>query len=252
MTTPLEQAREAIATHQYEQAAELLKPLTNTGDAEADYLYGSLLFCGPDVVDVDDAMEAFERAAELDHPAACYAVATTSIDEAGAWITGPVVDRDLLVHAAELGDVAAQRAVGVLHVDGEDGFPQDLTITRHWYERAAEQGDANSQFDLGWMMLAGEGGPVDLEGGLQWLETCAMQEDENELSVCTNAADFLAAIFEEGRFDLEPDPETSQRWRERHRELTERHEQLKLQHQEDLAQLAQSDERRDNPGNSGD
>jgi TPR repeat protein len=222
-TTPLEQAREAIDAGRFEEAVALLKPLTNAGDAEADYLYGSLLFCGPELVEIDDALDAFERAAALDHPAACYQLATTSVDEAEGVVTGPVVDRDLLVHAAELGNVDAQRTVGVLHVDGDEGFPQDLTITRHWYERAAEQGEPQSQFDLGWMMLEGEGGPVDVDAGLEWLEACAQQD----LVVSERAADFLAAIFEEGRYYVEADPEAAERWRERQRELEELHERQK-------------------------
>jgi TPR repeat protein len=221
MTTPIEQAKDAIEAGRLEEAEALLKPLTNTGDAEADYLYGTLLFHGPELVEIDAAMDAFERAADLDHPAACYQVATTSIDDADGVITGPVVDRDLLVHAAELGHVEAQRMVGVLHVEGEEGFPQDLTITRHWYERAAEQGEAQSQYDLGWMMLQGEGGPIDQDAGLDWLEACALQES----GVSEHAADFLATIFEEGRFDVEPIPEVAQRWRARQEELAELHEQ---------------------------
>ena len=214
-TTPIEQAREAIEAGRFEEAVALLKPLTNTGDAEADYLYGSLLFYGPEIVEIDDAMDAFARAAELDHPAACYQVATTLIDDEDGVILGPVVDRDLLVRAAELGHVEAQRTVGVLHVHGEEGFPEDLAITRHWYERAAEQGEPQSQFDLGCMMLDGEGGPVDPDAGFRWLETCAAQEGDASI----RAADFLATIFEEGRYDIEPDPEETQRWRARHDEL---------------------------------
>jgi TPR repeat protein len=215
MTTPLEQANDAIAAGRYEEAEALLRPLLNTGNAEADYLYGSLLFYGPEIVEIDDAMDAFARAADLDHPAACYQVATTLIDDEDGVILGPVVDRDLLMHAAELGHVEAQRTVGVMHVQGEEGFPQDLTITRHWYERAAEQGELQSQFDLGWMMLEGQGGPVDQDAGLGWLESCAGQEGDASI----RAADFLATIFEEGRFDFEPDPEAAQRWRARQDEL---------------------------------
>jgi TPR repeat protein len=215
MTTPIEQAKDAIEAARYQDALALLKPLTNTGDAEADFLYGSLLFHEADLVDIDDAMDAFARAADLDHPAACYQLATTLIDDADGVITGSVVDRDLLVHAAELGNVDAQRMVGLLHIEGEEGFPQDLAVTRHWYERAAEQGEALSQFDLGWMMLNGEGGPADEDAGLSWLETCAAQEGDASI----RAADFLAMIFEEGRFDLEPDAEQAQRWRAREEEL---------------------------------
>jgi uncharacterized protein len=221
MSTPLEQAQEAIEAGRYEEAEALLRPLRNTGDAEADYLYGSLLFCGPELVDIDEAMDAFERAAELDHPDACFQLATTSIDDEDGVITGPVVDRDMLVHAAELGNVHAQRLVGVLHVHGDEGFPEDQAIARHWQAQAAEQGDVHSQWDLGWMMLQGEGGPVDLDGGLAWLEACAAQDD----IVSERAADFLAAIFEEGRYDVEPDPEAVERWRARQEELAALHEQ---------------------------
>jgi TPR repeat protein len=227
-TTPIEQAKDAIAAGRYQEAEALLKPLTNTGDAEADYLYGSLLFSEPDLVDIDDALDAFERAAALDHPDACYQLATTSIDESDGIIVGPVVDRDLLLRAAELGNVDAQRTAGVLHANGEEGFPVDLAVAREWHQRAAAQGDPDSQYDLGWMLLEGEGGPDDYDAGLNWLEACAAQEH----LASERAADFLASIFEEGRFDLEPDPAEAERWRARQRELEELHERQQKEAQE--------------------
>lgn len=219
-STPLEQAQEAIAAGRYQEAEALLKPLTNAGNAEADYLYGSLLFSEPDLVDLDAAMDAFERAADLDHPDACYQLAITSIDESDGIVVGPVVDRDLLLHAAELGNVDAQRTAGSLYANGEEGFERDLAAAREWHQRAAEQGDPDSQYDLGWMMLEGEGGEPDYDGGLTWLEACAAQEH----LASERAADFLASIFEEGRFDFEEDPEAAERWRARQAELAELHE----------------------------
>jgi uncharacterized protein len=219
-TTPLEQAREAIAAARYQEAEALLKPLINTGDAEADYLYGSLLFSEPDLVELDAAMDAFERAADLDHPDACYQLAITSIDEADGIVVGPVVDRELLLHAAELGNVDAQRTAGSLFASGEEGFETDLAAARQWHQKAAQQGDPDSQYDLGWMMLEGEGGDPDYDAGLEWLEACAAQEH----LASERAADFLASIFEEGRFDFEEDPEAAERWRARQAELAELHE----------------------------
>jgi TPR repeat protein len=219
-TTPLEQAKDAIAVGRYQEAEALLKPLINTGDAEADYLYGSLLFSEPDLVELDAAMDAFERAADLDHPDACYQLAITSIDENDGIIVGPVVDRDLLLHAAELGNIDAQRTAGALFASGEEGFEQDLASARHWHQRAAEQGDSDAQYDVAWMMLEGDGGPYDPDAGLTWLEACAAQEH----LASERAADFLASIFEEGRFDFEPDPEAAERWRARQQELVELHE----------------------------
>jgi TPR repeat protein len=165
-------------------------------------------------------MDAFERAADLDHPEACYQLATTSIDESDGIVVGPVVDPELLLHAAELGNVDAQRTAGSLFANGEEGFVQDLAAARQWHQRAAEQGDPDSQYDLGWMMLEGEGGPPDYDGGLTWLEACAAQE----YLASERAADFLASIFEEGRFDFEEDPEAAERWRARQAELAELHE----------------------------
>jgi TPR repeat protein len=232
-TTPLEQAKDAIAAARYQEAEALLKPLINTGDAEADYLYGTLLFSEPDLVDLDHAMEAFERAADLDHPDACYQLAITSIDDADGIIVGPVVDRDLLLHAAELGNIDAQRTAGALLANGEEGFEQDLAAARHWHQRAAEQGDSDSQYDVAWMMLEGDGGPYDPDAGLTWLEACAAQEH----LASERAADFLASIFEEGRFDFEPDPEAAERWRARQQELAELHERQQKESIEAQEQL---------------
>ena len=92
--TAIDHAKFLIATKQWDEAAALLEPLTNTGDREADYLYGSLLFGGGDVPP-EAALEALRRAAALDHPAACYAVSTTTIDD--GVVTGPIVDRDLFI-----------------------------------------------------------------------------------------------------------------------------------------------------------
>lgn len=219
-TTPIEQAREAIAEGRYQEAEALLKPLTNTGDAEADYLYGTLLFSEADLVDLDDAMDALERAAELDHPEACYQLAIITIDEGDGITVGPVSDRDLLLRAAGLGSVDAQRTAGSLFANGEEGFEQDLAAARQWHQAAAEQGDPDSQYDLGWMMLEGQGGPPEYDAGLEWLEACAKQD----YLASERAADFLSSIFEEGRFDFEEDPEAAQKWRARQEELSELHE----------------------------
>jgi TPR repeat protein len=215
--TPIETAKKLIAADLWSEAATLLDPLTNTGDREADYLYGSLLYCGTDCVSPEAALEALRRASALNHPAACYRVATTTLEADGGIVTGPVVNRELLVHAAQLGDVDAQRDVGALHAREEEGLPKDLDVARYWYERAARQGHALSQYDLGFMMLQGEGGPVDLTAGLSWLETCAMQ---NEL-VSEEAAEFLAEIFESEYYGVSPDAEAVKRWRRRQSELLE-------------------------------
>ena len=233
MSNPIEDAKAAIAEARYADAAELLEPLTNGDDAEADYLFGTLLFTGPDVVSRDDAMDALQRAADLDHPAACYCVATTAFDGDGIQ-TDIVVDAELLVHAGDLGDVDAQRMLGLLHVEGQDGFPEDAEIARAWYERAAEQGDAQSQNDLARMMLEGEGGEVDAENALEWLTACAEQDGWSS----ERAADLLACIYEEGRYGVEPSEIEATRWRSRQEALKEAAERARVEHEEMQAEIA--------------
>jgi TPR repeat protein len=92
------------------------------------------------------------------------------------------------------------------------------------------------------MMLEGEGGDPDYDAGLEWLEACAAQEH----LASERAADFLASIFEEGRFDFEEDPEAAERWRARQAELVELHErQQKEAAGEHQALLAEMQEKLD-------
>jgi TPR repeat protein len=212
--TPIEQAKELIAVQRWAEAAALLEPLTDRGDAEADYLYGSMLYDGDDSVPRAAAWAALRRAAALDHPAACFRVSITTVDEGGI-TTYPVVDVELLLRAARLGHADAQRKVGVEHATGDGPFPKNLAKARHWYERAAEQGEPSSQYDLGFMMLLGEGGPADVENGLRWLEASAVQDDPSSNS----AARFLTEIYESGLYGQRPDAGLAARWRTRHAEL---------------------------------
>jgi uncharacterized protein len=243
MTTPLDQVQAAIDEARYEDAEALLRPLINTGNAEADYLYGTLLFMGPEIVELDDALDAFERAAALDHPGACYLLATTVIDDADGVVTGAVADPELLMRAAELGDLDAQRTVAALHVTGEEGFPEDPAIARQWYQRAADQGDAESLYELGRMLLDGEGGPADPAAALELLAECA----EQDYPVSERAADLLASITEEGRADVERDPQTAERWRERQKALLALFEQQKKE-AADLSELVREQEEKASAG----
>ena len=219
--TPIEQARELIAAQRFAEAAALLEPLIDRGDAEADYLYGSMLYDGGDrAVRREAALAALRRAAALDHPAACYWLSITTVDVTGITIY-PVVDPEMLLRAARAGHVEAQRKVGVEYAWGEGPFPKDRTFARYWYERAAEQGEPSSQYDLGFMMMLGEGGPVDVANGLRWLAASAVQNDP-----CSgSAAELLTEIYQDGLYGVEPDTELASRWRTRKAELDKEHEE---------------------------
>jgi hypothetical protein len=97
--TPIEQAKELIAARRWAEAVAMLEPLVDRGDAEADYLYGSMLYDGDSSVRREAALAALRRAAALDHPAACFWVSVTTVDVTGITIY-PVVDPALLAPMA--------------------------------------------------------------------------------------------------------------------------------------------------------
>jgi TPR repeat protein len=210
----IENARALIAGQNWEEAVALLRPVAARGDPEANYLLGQLLFTDAGLPP-EEGREALRRAADQDHPDACFHLATTGFGPDGGIVTGPVVDRTLLLKAAALGSVQAERMLGVLFALGEQGFEQNPAVARCWFERAASRGDASSQYDLGFMLLLGEGGETDVPRALAWLQASAMQDEWSSRS----AAGVLKDIFERGLYGVSRDEAAAERWRSRERAL---------------------------------
>lgn len=185
MSETIEKAKAAIGREDYDGAIELLRPLANAGDADAEFLMGYLYFTSADVAK-HDSLAWLERAAAKNHPEALYYLAGlgSTID------FGPPEDdshRTLLVRAAELGLAQAQRDLGCYYAIGEGCFRKDEALSRLWYGRAAEQGHADAQYNYGLMLLHGEGGPAEPDAGIEWVRRSARQGD-------SGATHFLSQI----------------------------------------------------------
>lgn len=96
----------------------------------------------------------------------------TPVDVAEAW--------RLVVRASDGGSVSAMVSRAVMLATGE-GVAEDDAAARLWYQRAAESGDVQFHHGLrglGAMLLAGEGGPVDVPRGIAYLMIAAAADNQ--------------------------------------------------------------------------
>src|SRR5262245_56255551 len=93
----LAEAKEAIASRDFEKVTSLLVPFANTGDAEAQFLLGTLYFEGMDLP-ASDAHRWLSMAAEQNHPDACHKLAC--FIGGGEFVKSGEEVRNLLLKAA--------------------------------------------------------------------------------------------------------------------------------------------------------
>ncbi len=96
------------------------------------------------------------------------------------------------------------RCVAVSYALGE-GVQKDESRARYWYRRAANAGDTTSMYDLGLMLVYGEGGPVDEQGGRVLLMESARKGDGM-------AQKILAQAYMRGLWGFPVDSSLSQKW----------------------------------------
>jgi TPR repeat protein len=130
---PFDDGVTAYHDKEYTKAAELWRPLAESGNAGAQYLLGSLYLEGHGV-EHNDAV-------------------------AFMWF----------LRAANQGDAAAQYNVGASYAEGT-GVQKSVADAAKWFRRAADQGVVFAQLNLGLLCAAGNGVPQDSVEALKWLE----------------------------------------------------------------------------------
>lgn len=211
---PLDQAKTFIEEQRFAEALDLIVPLADAGNADAQNVLAIVYAEGWGVdPDMDKAREWFERAAAGGSARAAYNLA-------GMYATGRGVDKDcdkaleILHAAAETDDPVAQVNIGSLYAEGSECTPQnfdeairwyrmaadqDDPVAQHsmgafyangqgvaqsyatamaWYRKAAAQGYADSQASLGWMYFAGQGVAADVDTACEWFALAAAQGHE--------------------------------------------------------------------------
>jgi TPR repeat protein len=162
----LETGRQALIDGDHGLAFRMLEPLSQQGNADAQYLLGEMFRNGHLVPkDPVEAATLFHRAAKQGHAGAQFALS-------GLLSVGLGVDRnDKLaaqwnLKAANQGHVEAQLQMGY-RCDLGDGVSANHVEAVRWYVRAAENGGVDSIVGLAY--CSGSGVPEDLVSGYYWL-----------------------------------------------------------------------------------
>jgi TPR repeat protein len=182
---------EAYRRGDYEAALREWRPLAQRGDAETQYLLGTILE-DPEAEQWDEARAAewYRRAAEQGHAGAQARLGLMYEEGRG-------VGRDdaAAVHwyrrSATQGLATAQNGLGRLLEAGR-GVDRDSSKAASWYRKAAEQGHARSQYDLARLFERGRGVSRSDEKAAKWYRRAARQGD----AAAQNA---LGLMYDEGR-----------------------------------------------------
>ncbi len=215
----------AYAAQEYASAHELLLPLADYGDLDAEYRLGVLYDNGLGVEqDLLLAADYYQRSAVKGNFLAATNLGSMYLDGRG-------VDANLdtavglYATAAAAGVAEAQRTYAALLMEGR-GIEQDTSAALNWFMQAAQQGDRESGSFLealytreaeagnneAWRMLAalylrGAGVSTDIALGLELLERSARGGSDA-------ARELMMLIYSQGRYGVEIDQETVEYWRE--------------------------------------
>ena len=189
-----ETGRSAYISGDYARALQILQPLAEGGDPEAQKILGIMYDYGHGVAkDQPAALQWYLRAAEQGNPDVQYHVGAkyfhgegTAQDYAAAakwwelaanggqvdaqfnpglmYYRGMVLAKDdaraaqLFQQAAEQGHGDAQYVLGLLYAFGQ-GVVKDYTTALQWFQKSSDQGVARAQFNMGVFYENGYFGP---------------------------------------------------------------------------------------------
>ena len=165
---------QAYGAGDYKKALEILKPLAEHGNAEAQFQLGYMhSFTGllHDGEDDKEALKWLRKAAEQGHVKAQFYFG--EIYDSNASVLKLIFKNNMTAakwyrKAAEQGHALAQLYSGHMYYDGR-GIPQDYMKAAKWYSESAEQGNPPTQFSLGVMYDEGKGVSQDYVQAHKWL-----------------------------------------------------------------------------------
>ena len=161
---------EAYSSGDYTRALEILTPLAEAGDADAQYVLGLMYASGYGVrQSFYEAGRMYRKAGEQGHVGAqvnlgsllenCYGNGGCNREDAAAWYR----------RAADQGDAIAQYNLGVMYGIGR-GVVKNEWDAKTLFRRSAEQGYAPAQFNLAVTYERGIGGPLDRIAAYAWYD----------------------------------------------------------------------------------
>jgi uncharacterized protein len=168
----LERARLFVRTGDFTAAVQVLDPLAQAGDADAQFELAELAYSGRGLSKNQEfALELLRLASQQGHPKAALQLGVAY------WTGRPRVNLDrntdeairLYKIAAMAGLAGAQANLGRIYEGGE-GTKLDHASSVYWYTLASAQSHVSAQANLGIKFVRGEGTVRDVAKGLGLLQ----------------------------------------------------------------------------------
>lgn len=200
---PLEDGKAAYLAGDYGRAYEILRPLAEQGDADAQITLGIMYDYGQGVPKDDAAATEWYRKAAL------HGIPTVQHNLGVKYFEGIGIEKDYAEAArwwrmaADLGFAESQYSLGEMYAWGL-GPAKDEEAAARWYLAAAEQGHMLAQYRLGVLYAAGRGLPVDHDSAYRWLRLAAEQGMPQ--------AQYQVGRLTEDGVGTAPDADAARRW----------------------------------------
>lgn len=193
----------AYEAKDYETALNILKPLAEQGDSQAQVTLGVMYDYGQGVAkDPEEAMKWYIKAAKQGIPVVQHDVGVKyfqgtgvpqSYEKAAYWWE----------QSANAGLADSQFNLGLMYYRGL-GLKQDYNKARELFQKAAEQGHSHAQYSLAVMNAFGQGMEKNYAEALRWFRESADQG--------VPQAQFNLGVFYENGYGLKKDIKVAKEW----------------------------------------
>lgn len=205
-----EEGTAAYEEEDFDRAFEIMLPLAEAGDRDAQTVIGGMYYLGRGVErDPERAIEWYRLAAKQGQEIAQNNLANLLLDEdpeeAIEWMH-VAAEKGLPFAESSLGDIYS----GSINLPGLKRSVLNNVEAVKWYMRAGEQNYPIACHRLGDMYATGQGVEQDEAEALKWYEKAA-EEDYS------TSQRLLAQAYQEGRLGLTSDPEKAKYWLDRAR-----------------------------------
>jgi len=207
-STPLfaasyEEGKQAYLKKNYALALEILKPLAEEGDSQAQITMGLMYDYGHGVEKSPaESIKWYRMAAEQGVPLVQHDIGVK-------YFQGQGVEQNYLEAAkwwelsSNAGISDSQFNLGLMHYRGI-GIPKDYVKAAKLFEAAAEQGHGNAQYSLAVMYAFGQSKNKDYATALMWFNKSA---DQNIAQ-----AQFNLGVFHENGYGVAKDVNKAKEW----------------------------------------
>ena len=198
-----EEGRTAYEAKDYKKALEILRPLAEQGDSQAQVTLGIMYDYGRGVTaDPEEAIKWYIKAAEQGIPVVQHDVGVK-------YFQGQGVKQDYLEAAkwweqsANAGLADSQFNLGLMYYRGI-GLKQNYTKAAELFQKAANQDHGDAQYSLAVMYAFGQGMDKNYEEALKWFRKSAAQG--------VPQAQFNLGVFYENGYGIEKDITMAMEW----------------------------------------